>query len=235
MQFVRLRKHARVAALTIPLLIACTIAHATDPSTTLAHIRSANILHCGVDIEEAEYSTSDDHGNRAAFDADICHAVAVAVLGSNPQTSITNYPDDAAAADRSPRRRNRSHPHAHRRLHPPGRNPSCLHALRALGRRRLSLTGRQPHHTRVTIDRQKNLLPRRDHRRRKRPRLVYPREFEFCPISFSGRGRDASRIRHRQLRPLWPVTAPASRKPTQPWPATAKPRTCYPKPSPKTR
>jgi general L-amino acid transport system substrate-binding protein len=97
MQFVRLRKHARVAALTIPLLIACTIAHATDPSTTLAHIRSANILHCGVDIEEAEYSTSDDHGNRAAFDADICHAVAVAVLGSNPQTSITNYPDDAAA------------------------------------------------------------------------------------------------------------------------------------------
>src|SRR5580698_4773920 len=97
MQFVRLRKFARVAALTIPVLIACAASRATDPSTTLAHIRSANVLRCGVDIEEAEYSTSDDHGDRAAFDADLCRAVAVAVLGSKAQIAITNYPDDAAA------------------------------------------------------------------------------------------------------------------------------------------
>jgi general L-amino acid transport system substrate-binding protein len=54
-------------------------------------------LRCGIDAEEAEYSTSDDHGNRAAFDADLCHAVAVAVLGTNAQVKATHYPDDRAA------------------------------------------------------------------------------------------------------------------------------------------
>jgi general L-amino acid transport system substrate-binding protein len=48
-------------------------------------------------VEQAEYSTSDDHGNRAAFDADLCRAVAVAVLKNKAQIAISNYPDDATA------------------------------------------------------------------------------------------------------------------------------------------
>jgi general L-amino acid transport system substrate-binding protein len=55
------------------------------------------VLNCGIDDGQAEYSTSDDHGSRVAFDADLCRAVAVAVLGSNAQTRVTHYPDDRAA------------------------------------------------------------------------------------------------------------------------------------------
>jgi general L-amino acid transport system substrate-binding protein len=50
-----------------------------------------------MDAEEPEYSTTDDHGSRAAFDADLCRAVAIAVLGANAHIEITNFPDDTAA------------------------------------------------------------------------------------------------------------------------------------------
>jgi general L-amino acid transport system substrate-binding protein len=57
-------------------------------------VRAAGALRCGIDQEEAEYSTSDDHGNREAFDADLCRAVAVAVLGKDALAKVTHYPDD---------------------------------------------------------------------------------------------------------------------------------------------
>jgi general L-amino acid transport system substrate-binding protein len=82
-------------------LIACTVARAAEPSatreTTLARVRAAGVLRCGIDAEEAEYTTSDDHGNREAFDADLCRAVAVAVLGKDALVRVTHYPDDRAA------------------------------------------------------------------------------------------------------------------------------------------
>jgi general L-amino acid transport system substrate-binding protein len=83
-----------IAALT---LLLTALAHATDPSATLARIRAAHTLRCAIDAEQAEYSTSDDHGNRAAFDADLCRAVAVAVLGPQAQSAAKQYPDDTAA------------------------------------------------------------------------------------------------------------------------------------------
>jgi general L-amino acid transport system substrate-binding protein len=55
------------------------------------------VLRCGIDVEEAEYTTSDDQGNREAFDADLCRAVAVAVLGKDAQARMTRYPDDSTA------------------------------------------------------------------------------------------------------------------------------------------
>jgi general L-amino acid transport system substrate-binding protein len=55
------------------------------------------VLRCGIDVEEAEYTTSDDHGNRDAFDADLCRAVAVAVMGKDAQAKVTYYPDDRTA------------------------------------------------------------------------------------------------------------------------------------------
>jgi general L-amino acid transport system substrate-binding protein len=67
-------------------------------SSTLARVRAAGVLGCGIDQEEEEYSTSDDHGNRAAFDADLCHAVAVAVLGEHARVRVVDYPDDLASA-----------------------------------------------------------------------------------------------------------------------------------------
>jgi general L-amino acid transport system substrate-binding protein len=82
---------------TIFLLTACNVVRAATASSTLARVRAAGVLRCAIDVEEAEYSTSDDHGNRAAFDADLCRAVAVAVLGTNGQVAAKNYPDDVAA------------------------------------------------------------------------------------------------------------------------------------------
>jgi general L-amino acid transport system substrate-binding protein len=78
-------------------LIARDVARAAVPSSTLSRVRAAGVLRCGIDQEEAEYSTSDDHGNREFFDADLCRAVAVAVLGKDALVRVTHYPDDRAA------------------------------------------------------------------------------------------------------------------------------------------
>jgi general L-amino acid transport system substrate-binding protein len=83
------------------MIVASSVAradeHAAARETTLAHVRAAGVLRCGIDQEEAEYTTSDDHGNREAFDADLCRAVAVAVLGKDAQASAAHFPDDQSA------------------------------------------------------------------------------------------------------------------------------------------
>jgi general L-amino acid transport system substrate-binding protein len=63
-------------------------------ATTLARIRSANVLRCGLNTELAEYSNLDAHGNHAAFDVDLCKAVAVAVLGPNAHFTMTPFSDE---------------------------------------------------------------------------------------------------------------------------------------------
>jgi general L-amino acid transport system substrate-binding protein len=78
-------------------LIAHDVACAAEPSSKLSRVRAAGVLRCGIDQEQAEYSTSDDHGNREAFDADLCRAVAVAVLGKDALVRATHYLDDRAA------------------------------------------------------------------------------------------------------------------------------------------
>ena len=68
-----------------------------SPSPTLARVKSANSLKCGVDFEEAEYSTKDAHGNHSRFDLDLCKAIAVAVLGPNAKFTAVPFraEDDA--------------------------------------------------------------------------------------------------------------------------------------------
>ena len=68
-------------------------------ASTLARVRAAGVLGCGIDQEEPEYSTADDHGSREAFDKDLCRAVAVAVLGEHARVREMNYPDDRAAME----------------------------------------------------------------------------------------------------------------------------------------
>ena len=75
---------------------ACTAAAAAGPQTTLARVRAARVLRCGIDVEEAEFTTADDHGNRQTFDADLCRAVAAAVLGKNAHIAVRQFPDDRA-------------------------------------------------------------------------------------------------------------------------------------------
>jgi len=85
------------ARVILLLVFAGGLARAANSSPTLERVRAAGVIHCAVDAEEPEYSTTDDHGNRAAFDADLCRAVAVAVMGADAKVVVTNYPDDAAA------------------------------------------------------------------------------------------------------------------------------------------
>ena len=99
------RGWAGCTTLAIMVILACGVARAAGTSTTrgagdsptLARVRAEGVLRCGIDQEEAEYSTSDDHGNREAFDSDLCRAVATAVLGKNARVTTTKYPDDRTA------------------------------------------------------------------------------------------------------------------------------------------
>lgn len=96
-----MRSGTKLQALALTALLVCggACAAETNPNheTTLTRVRAAGVLHCGIDVEQAEYTTSDDHGNREAFDADLCRAVAVAVLGKDAQAKVAHYPDGSTA------------------------------------------------------------------------------------------------------------------------------------------
>ncbi len=84
--------------------VACTAQPA--PATPSAHpgdspgihrILARGSLLCGVDSTEAEYTSTDDHGPRLAFDTALCRAVAVALLGPHAHFAVQSFPDDSAA------------------------------------------------------------------------------------------------------------------------------------------
>jgi general L-amino acid transport system substrate-binding protein len=83
--------------------VGCGVAQAAGfeakDSSTLARVLAAGVLACGVDQEEPEYSTTDDHGSREAFDEELCRAVAVAVLGEHARVRIVDYPDDRTSVE----------------------------------------------------------------------------------------------------------------------------------------
>ena len=64
---------------------------------TLARIRAAGLLRCGVDFEEAEYTNADAHGNHSALDLELCKAIAVAVLGPHAAAKAVPYRDEKEA------------------------------------------------------------------------------------------------------------------------------------------
>ncbi len=76
------------------LSLLCLSTAQAHASTVLDRIRAAHSLTCGVVKEEEDYSRATDHGNRAAFDIDMCKAVAVAVLGSGARFTVKVYPDE---------------------------------------------------------------------------------------------------------------------------------------------
>jgi general L-amino acid transport system substrate-binding protein len=78
-------------------LVSCLLLATTAPAQTLTHIRQTQTLRCGINLETPEYSTTDDHGAREAFDSDICKAVAVAILGPSARVVFTSFPDDVTS------------------------------------------------------------------------------------------------------------------------------------------
>ncbi|WP_428484499.1 amino acid ABC transporter substrate-binding protein [Rhodopila sp.] len=61
---------------------------------TLDNVRQAGRLACGVNIEEADYSKSQTHGNLSALGLDVCKAVAAAVLGDAGKLTPVVLHDD---------------------------------------------------------------------------------------------------------------------------------------------
>lgn len=74
-----------------------TAAHAWSAPSTLAHVRSAEIVHCGVVEDDAEYSNEDDHASRDDFDDNLCKGMAVAALGPNAKVDILRFLDEDSA------------------------------------------------------------------------------------------------------------------------------------------
>ena len=64
---------------------------------TLAHVRQVGSLACGVVSEPEDWNKSDLHGGLAAFDVEICKAVAVAALGEKATADVKlfNTEDEA--------------------------------------------------------------------------------------------------------------------------------------------
>jgi general L-amino acid transport system substrate-binding protein len=77
--------------------LVCGCLSMTACALTLDRVRTAKKLVCGVNAEEGEYSRTDDHGTREAFDRDLCKAVAVAILGVGAKTEVKLFPDDVEA------------------------------------------------------------------------------------------------------------------------------------------
>jgi general L-amino acid transport system substrate-binding protein len=65
-----------------------------QPPDTLAAVRSAGTLACGVNIEETDYSKFEAHGDLSALGRDVCKAVAAVVLGDANKVTLTGFPDD---------------------------------------------------------------------------------------------------------------------------------------------
>ena len=86
----------------VPVLFSFLLFAAPTPSqstSTLARVRAAGALSCGVDFEEAEYTNSDAHGNHSAFDLAICRAIAVAVLGPHATARVVPFRDEQDALE----------------------------------------------------------------------------------------------------------------------------------------
>jgi general L-amino acid transport system substrate-binding protein len=77
--------------LALLLVLAGPAIHA---GPVLDKVRATKVLTCGLNRDVIEYSKADGHGNRAQFDADLCTAVAVAVLGPQAKVSLTAFPDE---------------------------------------------------------------------------------------------------------------------------------------------
>jgi general L-amino acid transport system substrate-binding protein len=86
-----------LAAPAVSAAAAVSPAAATPVPPTLAAVRAAGVLKCGINRAEADYSKDDTHGNLAAFAADLCKAVAVATLGPAAHVIATGFGDEPHA------------------------------------------------------------------------------------------------------------------------------------------
>ena len=83
----------------VVLILFALLSAQAQTGSTLARVRARGALLCGIDRAEPEYSNTDEHGNRAAFDRELCRAVAIAALGPGARVIVTDYADDMTSLD----------------------------------------------------------------------------------------------------------------------------------------
>jgi general L-amino acid transport system substrate-binding protein len=64
------------------------------PGETLAAVRRAGALRCGVVIDVDDYSEADTHGDLSALGADFCRALAAETLGDPGKARFLSLPDE---------------------------------------------------------------------------------------------------------------------------------------------
>ncbi len=74
------------------ILLACMFATSAQAEDTVARIRKAGHLTCGVISEEQDWNKDDLHGSLQPLAREICRAVAVAVLGNTPSVVFKPFP-----------------------------------------------------------------------------------------------------------------------------------------------
>jgi general L-amino acid transport system substrate-binding protein len=73
----------------------CGPAHAQ----ILATVRGAHQLACGTVQATDDWNSQDIHGNLSAFEAEICRAISVAILGAKDGAKVTAFPGEPEALD----------------------------------------------------------------------------------------------------------------------------------------
>ncbi|MCL2716557.1 MAG: transporter substrate-binding domain-containing protein [Alphaproteobacteria bacterium] len=64
---------------------------------TLEAIRSAHQMSCGTIASTDDWNGIDIHGNLSAFEADVCRAVATAILGNDASLTVQTFPAEPEA------------------------------------------------------------------------------------------------------------------------------------------
>jgi general L-amino acid transport system substrate-binding protein len=87
-------KHWVIWTIAAALAAAITPWDRAEAGAVLDKIRSSKTLTCGIDTDEPDYSKADTHGNMAAFGADLCRAVASAILGPGATVKAVQLLDE---------------------------------------------------------------------------------------------------------------------------------------------
>src|SRR5580658_7996447 len=78
--------------LILMAIMASTAAHA---GTVIDHIVASGRLKCGAIAEPLDWNKNDLHASLAPFDAEMCRAVATAVLGAPDRFDLQSYNSEA--------------------------------------------------------------------------------------------------------------------------------------------
>ena len=79
------------------LVVAAVLLGCVGPvraGATLAKVKAAGTLSCGVLSEPEDYGKSDNHGALVALGADFCRAVSAAILGDANRIALAAFPDE---------------------------------------------------------------------------------------------------------------------------------------------